>query len=523
MAIQREMTLNDYVNVIKRRFPYVAGFFFLALLAATAIALKLPSVFQSSATILIESQQVQSDATEAKEKYTSDRFEALKKVVMSNDNLFKIVDKYKLYGFDKKPRPREDMAQALRANIKADLLKAQAEGWEGAPTFALEISYNYYKPEETYNVTNDIVKLFMDENDRTGKVRATDTAEFYGKEAEKQKIALLKIEKEVANYKQKHSNSLPQNRDMQLESLDRLELDLRDTQRQYSATQAELRSLDVSLESAKAGIGLAALEPGAAVPGVPELERLKSELEKLNSLYSENHPSVRALKRRIETIEKNATPDAAPKPVTTAKSVMVAKVQAQIDSANARLKSLEREEASIRVKMSQTEGRVMQSAQTEGELGTLLRDYENAKAAYAELKVKQDNAKIAKNIEMQNKGERFVISEAPVLPQKPIKPNRALLLLAGFFGALAGAIGLAIFMEALDKRVRGVDALASIMKIQPMASIPYITNLAEVQRKKYIITKTLISILAAIIAVLLIVHLFIMPLDVVVSKISAKF
>ena len=127
----------------------------------------------------------------------------------------------------------------------------------------------------------------MDENDRTGKVRATDTAEFYGKEAEKQKIALLKIEKEVANYKQKHSNSLPQNRDMQLESLDRLELDLRDTQRQYSATQAELRSLDVSLESAKAGIGLAALEPGAAVPGVPELERLKSELEKLNSLYSD--------------------------------------------------------------------------------------------------------------------------------------------------------------------------------------------------------------------------------------------
>ena len=223
----------------------------MALLAATAIALKLPSVFQSSATILIESQQVQSDATEAKEKYTSDRFEALKKVVMSNDNLFKIVDKYKLYGFDKKPRPREDMAQALRANIKADLLKAQAEGWEGAPTFALEISYNYYKPEETYNVTNDIVKLFMDENDRTGKVRATDTAEFYGKEAEKQKIALLKIEKEVANYKQKHSNSLPQNRDMQLESLDRLELDLRDTQRQYSATQAELRSLDVSLESAR--------------------------------------------------------------------------------------------------------------------------------------------------------------------------------------------------------------------------------------------------------------------------------
>lgn len=519
MAIEREMTFNDYILIIKRRLPYVIGSFFLIFLLATAIALKIPTIYQSTAVILIESQQVQSDANAAKGNYASDRFEALKQVVLSQDNLFKIASKYGLYGLDKKPRPPVDVVKDFRTYIKADLLKADADAWEGKPTFALEVSFLGNKAEDTYHVTTDLYKLFLEENERSNKLRVTDTAEFYSKEAEKQKVALLKIEKEVAKYKQTHSNSLPQNRDMQLGSLDRLELDLRENQRAYSATQAELLSLDVSMESAKAGIGLNTPQEQAA--GATELEKSKSELEKLSGLYSDNHPSVRALKRRIEVLEASSTPIVGKH--VTAQSVMVAKVQAQIDTANARLKSLEREEASIRAKMSQTEGRVMQSAQTEGELGTLLREYENAKSAYAELKVKQDSAKIAKNIEMENKGERFVLSEAPILPEKPIKPNRIMILLAGFFGSIAGAIGLAVLMEALDKRVRGVAAFASIMKIQPIATIPYITNTAELKRRKYLIVKTLISILAILILVLLLVHAFVMPLDILKSKILAKF
>ena len=54
MAIEREMTLNDYINVIKRRLHVVLSVFFVVLLLATAVALKLPSVYESTATILIE-------------------------------------------------------------------------------------------------------------------------------------------------------------------------------------------------------------------------------------------------------------------------------------------------------------------------------------------------------------------------------------------------------------------------------------------------------------------------------------
>jgi polysaccharide biosynthesis transport protein len=518
MSLESEMSFNDYASIIKRRLPYIVAFFLLLFAAAFAFALWLPPVYQSTATILIESQQVLSD--QAKQNYATERFAALKQVVLSNYNLIKLAEKYQLYGLDKKPDlSRVDILTTTRANITVNLLKADTEQWGDKPTFAFQITCNHY---DANDVTNELAKLFLNENDRASKEKVTETVDFFSKEAEKRKLTLEKIEDEITSYKKTHSDSLPENKEMQVASIDRLESDLRVIQREYSATQAELRSLEVSMESAKAGVGLNV--PLEQSPRATELDNLKLELAKQSSIYSDNHPSIRALQRKIDRIEKNSapTPVNASKPVS-AQSLMVAKVQAQMDTAYARLNALKIEEKNVRAKSNQIEGRVIQSAQTEGVLVNLLRNYDSAKAAYAEIKVKQDNSKIAKNIEMENKGERFVMTEAPLLPEKPIKPNRLLIILIGLVAAIASAIGLAVLMEMLDKRVRGVDALASIMKMQPIATIPYILNAAELKRRKHNVAYTLTSISAATLFILLSVHSFVMPIDSLISKIAARF
>ena len=85
MALEQEMSFDDYVNVVKRKLPYVIAIFFLVFLLAIAYAIKLPPIYESTGTILIESQLVNSE--QAKEKYAADRFEALKQIVLSNKNL----------------------------------------------------------------------------------------------------------------------------------------------------------------------------------------------------------------------------------------------------------------------------------------------------------------------------------------------------------------------------------------------------------------------------------------------------
>jgi succinoglycan biosynthesis transport protein ExoP len=522
MDSERELTLSDYLSIVKRKLPYVVVFFFLAFCAVIVIALWISPVYKATATILIESEQVRPDQT--KEKYAADRFSSLNQVVLSKDNLLKIAERYKLYGLDKNPNlSRELLINATRGNVTVERLRAEPEGWESAQTFAFNVSFTHYDADETYKITNDFVKLFLDENDRVSKERVVETADFFSNEEAKRRAELEKIEKEVTNYKRLYADSLPENKEMYVGSLERLENDLRATQREYSATQSELRSLDVSLESAKAGITLGAQQDRPVLP--TDLDGLKLELAKQKSIYNDNHPAVRVLQRRIELLEKNAGESGKTESAksVTPQSVMVAKVQAQIDTANSRLQSLREEEASIRAKIRQTESQVMRSSQTEGALGAMLREYENAKTAYAEIKTKLDNSRIAKNIEMENKGERFVLIEAPVYPEKPIKPNRILIIAAGFFGSIAFAVVLAILMETLDSRIRGVDTFASIMKIQPMATIPYITNKAELRRKKYIVIYTLLGMLAVALTIMFIVHFFVMPLDVLMAKIIARF
>jgi polysaccharide biosynthesis transport protein len=347
MDSERELTLKDYLSVVKRKFPYAIVFFFLIFFAVVAAAIWISPVYQAKATILIESQQVTSDDT--KEKYAAERFAALNQVVLSKDNLIKIAEKYKLYGLEKNPDlPREMLNAAMRGNVYIERLRAEPEGWEGASTFAFNISFTHYNPEETYQITNELVKLFLDENDRVSKEKVVGTAEFFSNEEAKRRVDLEKIEKEVTNYKRQYADSLPENKEMYIGSLERLENDLRVTQREYNATQAELRSLDVSLESAKAGVGVVAGQDRPVSP--TDLDGLRLELAKQKSIYNDNHPAVRVLQRRVDELERNAAASVKSEPTksVTAQSVMVAKVQAQIDTANSRLKSL-RDEVKLRV------------------------------------------------------------------------------------------------------------------------------------------------------------------------------
>ena len=65
MAIEYELTLHDYLSILKRRWVQMLVVFLLVLLAAIATAVLLPPTYQSTGTILVESQQIPPDLVKA--------------------------------------------------------------------------------------------------------------------------------------------------------------------------------------------------------------------------------------------------------------------------------------------------------------------------------------------------------------------------------------------------------------------------------------------------------------------------
>ena len=525
MANEYELSFSDYLSILKRRWIQMLVVFILVLLAAITTAILLPPVYQSTGTILIESQQIPDDLVKATvTSYADERIEVIKQRVMTRDNLYRIIQKYVLYPDKIETVTTSTIIDDMRKSISVILLNADVQNNSGvSATIAFKVGFEYERPELAHKVANELVTLFLDENVKARTQRATETTEFLSQEVEKLKVELENVENQVATFKQNNSNSLPEHLVMHMNTLQRAEADIKELDRDYKSTQEELRYLDVELASSKAGLITA--PDGEVYSPTSDLEKAKMELERSMVLYKETHPTIRALKRKIETLEKTVTapPEKKPAKLNIASELVVAKVQAQIDAAKVRLNSLEQQKKSIELKIGSLQNQVVKSPQIERGLFTLMRDYENAKSKYEEVKSKQINAKIAEDLEQDNKAERFTMLEPPFFPDKPIKPDRKKIIALGIFAGFASAFAFAALFETIDKRVRGAESLTSLIKMRPLVVIPYISTQSELKRKRNFKKYLVISIILFVTLMLSIVHFLVMPLDLLLIKIMARF
>lgn len=527
MAAEYELTLSDYLSILKRRAWLLIGAFLGILAVSLAVAIGIPPVYQSTGTILVESQQIPVDLVPATiNTYADERIEIIRQRVMTRENLLKIIDKYRLFTEQGKSLTVSEKIDEMRELTVLSLMNANIKG-KGQAAIAFKLSFEHRRPEIANKVANELVTLFLDENIKQRTERATETTEFLTQEADKLKVELERVEGQLAAYKQQHGDALPQHQELRMSMISRTEAELKEVERDYKTAQEELRFLDLELSAAKAGI---TPRTGAsyAAQGPQDLGSLKAEYTRLLSLYKEAHPDVVAVKRKIEALEAASAKgggsgaggaDKAGGPV----SLEVARVQTKIAATHARVESLDAQRKSLRGKIGSYERQMLQSPQVERGLVTLMRDHENAQKKYDEIRSKQMTAKISENLEQENRAERFILLEPPLMPDKPVKPNRKKMAAMGFFLALAGSGGLVMLLETLNQRVRGSEALAILIRQRVLVTIPYIATLGEADRKKRWLKRGLVIAAIAVAVLLAAVHFLYLPLDILMMKLLARF
>jgi polysaccharide biosynthesis transport protein len=531
MAAEYELSLHDYLSILRRRIWQILAIFALVLSIATALAVLMPPVYESTGTILVESQQISSDLVKANETaFADERIEVIKQRVMTRDNLYKIIQKYKLYSNELQKASTSEVIDQMRRSINVNLLSSNPGNVNKASTIAFKVSFEDKNPEVAHKVASELVTLFLDENVKSRTEKATETTEFLSQEVETLRKELENTETKVAAFKEKYAGALPEHMDMHMSMLQRSERDINDIDRDYKAAQEELRYLDVELTSAKSGINNRQSNVSTPVATADaELDKAKLELERATAIYSDSHPTVKALIRKIENLEQAAAKEnkaisaGKPKNTNIETDLMVAKVQAQIEAAKARLSSLADQKISMRKKVDTLQAQISRSPEVEKGLFSLMRDYENAKAKYEEVKSKQINARIAENLEQENKAERFAMLEPPSFPEKPVRPDRLKIMLIGLFGGLLAALGGVLVLESINASVRSAEALNAITNVRTMVTIPYIYTLSEVRRKKYLYKYISIGLVGFISITLLLIHFLWMPLDLLMVKLLNRF
>lgn len=517
-----ELTLQDYMDILRRRALLMVAAFISVLLVASAFAIMLPPVYQSSGTILIESQQISKDIIASSVTgFASERIEIIKQRVMTRENLLRIIRKYNLFSSKNESRVTSELIDDLRKRINITMLSTSMGGRRrNQATIAFSITFEDRYAELAYGVTSELVTLFLDENIKSRVERAAETTQFLSQEAKRLKSDLEKMETLVAAYKQEHASSLPENLALKTSILQRTEIALANLDRDYKATENELQRLELELSAAKSGLDV------VETP-VYRLKQLKAEYRQASINYKDTHPTIRALKRKIEAIEKGSVSeeDIATPAIGTGvliNSELVLKLETLITTAKGRLKSLDDQRKPMRIKIAKYEKQIIKTPQVELGLSSLLRDHSNAKKKYEEIQAKQLTAQVAENLEGENKSERFSLIDPPLLADKPIKPNRIKIILIGLFLALAAAVGIAFLLEILNQRIRGKGALTAVLGESPLVEIPYITTSGEHLQRNILIKRSVIGFIIFIVISLVVIHFVYMNLDILFYKILAR-
>jgi len=303
--------------------------------------------------------------------------------------------------------------------------------------------------------------------------------------------------------------------------LERTESSIKEIARDIKSSKEEGRFLEIELSAINKGIG----QPATAIT-TPEQQLIAAEanLAQLKSKYSDNHPDVKRQKASIKKIKEELSSNKSNKNSNTGavKNLDKQRVLTKSASVNDRLKSLQKQKKELEQKRQELEEVIIETPQVQRKLVSLNRDYENTLKKFKEIQDKEMQARLAERLEEDKKAERFSIIEPPIKPTKPIKPDRKILIAISFFAAFAIGGAIVMLLELLNLRVRGESMLTAIVRERPLVSIPYIVTEEEIKRhKKYLYLLVYISVLS-IFGILVLVHLFYMPLDVLVLKVIGR-
>jgi succinoglycan biosynthesis transport protein ExoP len=460
-------SLGDYLAIARRRRTLLLTFCPSVLLVAVLFAFKLPAMYRSSGTILLEGPSVPQELIRSTvvASYADQQIELLRRRVLTLDRLSELVA-------ENDPYPtRSD----LDTRGKAALISESTQIERVDPitleplleSNAFSIHYQNESPAMAATVTRAIVNLFLSYNLESRTQSATETVTFLTEQARRLEQDIAEAERALAEFKQKHAGGLPDSQNMNQNQLDRAERESLDYDRRIRELEQQQALLNLQLAETPPTLM-------AAVGQTREdVALLRAQLADARQRYTEEHPDVRRLVRSIEALQQGGGTSGAR---VVPDNPVYLQVREQLTAVVRELTALRAERTALRRQVDEFSRRLYVAPEIERELLALTRDYELAQNNYRDIKQKLTDADMARSVEEEQRGERFTLIRSPGTPSRPYSPNRLGILLLGFVMSIGGGIGLAALAEAADSTIRGARDLRDILNMPPIGTVPRIYN-----------------------------------------------
>jgi uncharacterized protein involved in exopolysaccharide biosynthesis len=296
------LSFSEIMAVVRRRFAIFANTFVALLSLSVLLAFGLPSVYESTATILIEQQNIPDDLVQSTiTTYADERIQVISQRVMSTDNLASLIQRHELYGYGEDDESIATKVMELKESIEVEPISAdvfnQSSGRPSRATIAFTVTVRHEEPKVVHTLATEVTDLFLEENKRSRAEQTRETVAFLQSQSAAYQSEIDRIEGEIAEFKSEYQGMLPENVDLNLQALEREE-------RRLTEVRAEIRTQEERIRYLQDERRMLLTEAGGAVDRMAELQE---EFARVSAKYAPNHPDVLRLRREIEILRGAGT------------------------------------------------------------------------------------------------------------------------------------------------------------------------------------------------------------------------
>jgi polysaccharide chain length determinant protein (PEP-CTERM system associated) len=491
MLGHRELTMEDYAAILKRRKWLILIVTVSVLVVSVAVSFVLPPKYESQTLVLIEQQRVPEDYVKpVVDEDLGARLASMKEQILSRSRIEPIITKFNLFSGGNKTM--DDRVDQTRKAIKITQIHSeQARGAGSMPGFF--ISFDAQDARTAQQVCGEITSLFVSENLHAREASAEGTSDFLKQQLDNAKRKLDEQDSKLATFQQKYLGRLPGEESSNSNSLQALTTQLDAATQSVNRMQQSETFIEAMISQQSQQ--LQSNEPVAAVTAderKKELKALKDQKAALDAIYTPDHPDVVAMKRRIADLEAQiAKPAAEPAPSPDAPAASTRPDSPQLQQLKAQLRAVQesiagakKEQAGISAEIHTYESRIEASPQIEEEYKQVTRDHDTAVEFYDSLLKKMNMSSMATALEQRQQGEQFIVMDAPNLPDAPSFPNRLVFAGGGFAGGLFLGLLIVATLEYRDTTLRNERDVWAFTKLPTLAIVSHIEDLPQPEKPK---------------------------------------
>ncbi|OYY48975.1 MAG: chain length determinant protein EpsF [Methylophilaceae bacterium 17-44-8] len=445
------MRLSQILAILAARRLIALWVFFLTVLVTTLLSFLLPKTYTSSATVVINAKGAdpvtgQMLPAALMPGYMATQFD----IIASRNVALKVVEKLQIA---QNPTARAKFQEATNGegDIKDYYADQFLQGLEVKPSresSVIEISYRGPDPGFAAALANTFAEAYIQTSLELKTNPAKQASIFFDNQIKALRTDVEKAQAKLSAYQQEHGITTSEGRlDVEMARLDELSSQL---------VVAQAQTYDSNSRRTQLKRGSASESPEILANGL--IQGLKSQLVQAEAKLSEasqrlgvNHPQYQAAQQDVNNLRQSIQIEIAKASSSVGQSAQVSQMR----------------EGDIKAALEAQKQRVLKLKGEQDEMAVMLREVDSAQRIYDSALLRFGQT----SLESQSGQTEISVLNPATPPLKHSSPKILInIVLSIFLGALL-AVGCAIAIEMLDRRVRSADDLSQLMALPVLAAL----------------------------------------------------